>query len=293
MRVLFYGSCNASHLIERDEFGRRVFDRIEEDHQCVSHMCHDVYLNELALDRDIKTADLIITQPIADDYRGKPNLSTNYLLTERKAGTPVVIFPPIRFDAYYPDYGHLHVNGKMITDPEAMHLGGIYQCWKDKRHPIDFIREYVDNPDLFSSDKFEERARLNISETGEREKKCKSYATTYDDVWPLDLTPFYETDHKRIPLTYTTNHPSKHTMFTVGMMINDIVNSTSIGSEINLLANPEADTFGSDRWIIYSSIQKNVDFATSLHPPRIRDKDGREADINFLCNYYYEAYDKL
>lgn len=293
MRILFYGNCNAAFLVEPDEFGLRVFDSIEDDHQYTSYMCQDECLNELALDRDIKAADLIITQPIADDYRDKPNLSTNYLLNERKAGTPVVIFPTIWFDAYYLDYSSLHVNGKLVTKPQNTHLGGIYQCWKSKRQSIDFIREYVNNPDLFSTLEFEERARKNISDTGIREQRCKSYATKYDDVYPLDLTPLYESDYKRIPLTYTCNHPSRQTLFTIGMMINDIVSSTSIGSEINLIANPKADTFAGDRWIIYSSIQKSVDFATSLHPPRIRDGNGRDADIDYLCNYYYDAYDKL
>ena len=293
MKVLFYGNCNVTNLIEPDERGSRIFDRIESDHTCVSYMCHSERLDESMLDGDIKTADLIITQPIDDNYRGKPNLSTRYLLNERKSDTPVIIFPPIWFDAYYLDYTGLHINGKAVTEPENAHLGGIYQCWKNKQDAADFVNNYVNNPDLFSAKQFNEKARQNIESTATRENKCKEYASLHNEVYPVNLTPFYKDEYKTTLLTYTWNHPSKATLLKVATMIREIVNSISIGSEINLNANHNADTFDSHRWIIYSSIQKSVDFAASLHPPSIRRTDGSTADINFLFNSYCKVYDKL
>jgi len=294
MKILFYGSCNATELIKRDSRGRTPISGLSNEAECVSHQCHSVDLDTAQLDSDIRTADFIVTQPVGENYRDNYKLSTKYLLENRKSGTPVVIFPPIRFNAYYLDYSHLYVDGKVITQPEDMHLMGLYETYKRGGGADEFIDSYINNPSLFWVDKYWSRVRNDIEETAKRERKCEAFAASYEDVTPIKLTYFYRDNHKRIPLTYTANHPSKYTMTFVADLVCDAI-AKKFGDRFgsSYTVDPLADPFSSDRWIIYSSIQRCVDFAVALFPPAIRNPDGSEGSIESLFDRYAQAYQTL
>ena len=65
--------------------------------------CYSTTLNEGEFENIISQQDIIISQPISDNYRDKPYLSTNFIINHCKETCKLIIFDSCYFNFYYFD----------------------------------------------------------------------------------------------------------------------------------------------------------------------------------------------
>lgn len=292
MKILFYGSCNAVNLVKPDPVGRCVMN-FDSDVEVVTHQCHDEDLDVRQLQKDIKTADFIVTQPIRSDYRGKRTLGTSNLLAKRKAKTPVAIFPPIVFDAYFPDYSHLFLGGVHITQPLGLHIRGIRDTWEKGEGFDYYLANHVNNPKLYTTRSFADHCVRSLEGIQSRESLISSYRK-HPAVKPVMVMKWIKANYKKIPVAYTVNHPSRHTFAYIGERVAELL-AKGFGDQYKPgnIIDRGADPLCEERFVFYNAIQRQVSFATSLYPPVVRMPDGEFGTLEALFHAYCSAYDEL
>ena len=62
--------------------------------------CYDDNVTQKTFTDRLKTADIIITQPISDNYLGKEFLSTSYVLSNCNLNCKIIILPSYYFQFY-------------------------------------------------------------------------------------------------------------------------------------------------------------------------------------------------
>jgi len=94
MKILFYGNCQLDSLHKKVDW-----EKSEPTGEYIS--CYLTELTEAEFQAKVSSADLIITQPINDNYREKPYLSTRSIINTKKPETRVAMFPSLWFHYYF------------------------------------------------------------------------------------------------------------------------------------------------------------------------------------------------
>jgi hypothetical protein len=97
INVLLYGNCQIGSLSKTLNIKNFKFNNI---------LCWFTNISEEDLLKEIKLANIIITQPINDNYREKTYLSTKFIIDNCNENSIVIIFPSIQLDFYYFDKKH-------------------------------------------------------------------------------------------------------------------------------------------------------------------------------------------
>jgi hypothetical protein len=225
------------------------------------------------IDKIIKQADIIITQPIVDNFRGKSYLSANFLLARKRQDTKVLMFDSIFFDMYYFDIV------KIADSTVNEHYKGLMDCY-NKHLPKDFyIEKYVNNYNLKTKEELEGIANKAILRLEER---FRAALVKYPNVYSFISTSEYiRKNYKHKLLMYSWLHPSKFVLQHVAKQIVLILN---IKSTINYNIDPLA----SSRHIIYKCVQNAVDFNIDDSQPVVIGAVGVEK----IVDKYYKLYEK-
>jgi hypothetical protein len=220
---------------------------------------------------EIKNADIIITQPIRDNYRDVDYLSTSYILANRKETTKIIMFPSLYFPFYYFDTGY---NG--LSKPDDYQYFELIKFYKNNKSLEKFIDDVVNNTEYKTKKELEIIAENNINHLQDREEFIK----LYDNVSLICISEYISNNYKDLLLFYSINHPSKYLLFFVAKRILDEFN---IGySDIIRI-----DPFG-NKCIIYKCIQQITNFDITKHLPYLHG----QTDIKTICQMYYDEYDK-
>ena len=80
VRILLYGNCQVQALIGILSFKQKKRLEGKQNFYYLYIPCFNTNLNKEEFKNIIKDYDIIITQPIKDDYRNKDYLGTNFVL---------------------------------------------------------------------------------------------------------------------------------------------------------------------------------------------------------------------
>ena len=92
MKILFYGNCQINS----------IYHKINLNDSIYIACCSNDY-TENVFNKIINSCDIIITQPINDNYTEKKYLSTNSLINNSNKNCKIVILQCFLFDFYFLD----------------------------------------------------------------------------------------------------------------------------------------------------------------------------------------------
>ena len=82
--ILFLGTCHTDSVMEvMDLGGKEFFYDNQKRYNLYHESLHTTNINKKDFTDLIKKCDVIITQPISDNYRSKDYLNTNYIIENR------------------------------------------------------------------------------------------------------------------------------------------------------------------------------------------------------------------
>jgi len=265
--ILFYGNCQLEKI---------------KDILCLS--CENYNLNfipcfltnytDIEFDWIIKNSDIIITQPISDNYRNKYYLSSNYIVNKCKENAIIIFLNNCHFDFYYFDlfiektYKNYH---KYMIDSIDGNFDHNY-----------YIKKYVKNIDLKTKSELQEIFDKNISNLKTRYRDMFKYVKK--NTYFINIIPFIEKNYKDKLLFYTFNHPTKYLLQFIAL---EIINILDLQDTLDYELDYDLDPFSHDqRCILYSCIQKIVNFDIKKHSPFINNT----SNISDIFNSIKEEY---
>lgn len=190
MLVYVHGNCQALAIARMlapafpqwriefyEVFQPKIIDEIERYHSLVA------------------SADIIIAQPIHAGYRGRDDLSIDWIRSHAKPGTPVVTFPSMYFGGQLvgwtslaiPGYGMPYVDPVLIK----MVLAGL---------SVEQITDAMLSPHLYDGTFIDQEIEASIAEIGRRENA---------DGVDAPLSPFLQEYGRSAQLFHVINHPCR------------------------------------------------------------------------------------
>ena len=274
MEILLYGNCQAQVL-------NTYLTNIPSVSSSVI-TCHTCSLDKVSMIRRIKSADVIITQPIKDNYREVDYLSTKFVIDTARNDTEVILFPSLMAgNIYYTDMVSLDIP---FTTTQFFHRN-LIDYYKNAASVQDYIKDVIHNENLISKEDLELNASRTINAMTQREVSAiKKYKKPI-----IRMAMFIKHNWKKNLLFYMPNHPTKHLY---QHLMNIICDKLDINSKyINLDIDPQS---AGNHMILYSCLNKVVEFdVNSLHGPYLRFKKGfnarnKASGINDYCNDMYK-----
>ena len=166
-------------------------------------------------------------------------------------------------------------DGRYLNEPSPYH----YKCvLENYKNGLDYILEnYVNNESYKSEKELLGLAESSIKELKRREDLMEEYIKINQSVNIIKSSDFISQNYTDKLLFYSMNHPTPPVMQYVALKIKDIL----FLGEINYIFDGLS---GNERGILYSCIQKCVNFALSLHIPRLSEYN-IETTQDIICKY--------
>jgi hypothetical protein len=275
MKVLLYGNCQCWAIKETLQFPNNT--------QVTYISCQDTDIVESDFNNLVSNSDIIVTQPIRDDYRNSTHLSTSYVIATAKKTCTIFIFDSCYFDFYYFDLLYYYHNGDVLNEPFPYHYGGLLHTFKNSLSIDYYVEQYVENKNLKSKDELEDFAKKSLEELYKRYQQNIENYGMYKNVCIISTHDFIKENYTKILLFYSMNHPTKHLIQYICLEIQKQIN-------IECAINYSADVLGgSQKSILYSCIQQMVEFNIRDYPPFCFN----ETTVTGIGQVYYEAYKKI
>jgi hypothetical protein len=271
-KILFYGNCQIASL-------NTILSRNKQFEQSLL-TCWKDFEKEEFLD-SIKRSDVIVTQPIKKNYRGKDYTHTEFILENSTKNTKIIIVPSIYFNFYYFDltYKFFKEGSDFIRlkDPSDYHYHSIIKSYNNNEKIENVFENYIDNENLKSIEELENIANQSIKELVLREDEMLKYKEI-KDCTIITISDFIKNNYKKKLLFYSMNHPSKYIFYYILDQIKQI---------LNIDGNREIDPLRSNyRGILYRCIQKVVEFNIEEEKPKLLDT----SDPRTIVEKYYISY---
>ena len=274
IHLLFYGNCQVEAVEQTLRLDPKVYS-------VRSVSCWLTTIEKVEFTELIAKADIIVTQPIADGYRGLDYLSTPYILRHRKQGSQVFLFDSCHFVFYYFDARYRQWNGTPLHKPISYHYDTMVECYTNRRSVDEYLADCVLNPDFKSSAQLETIAAASLQRLNTKYADNLEHYSG-DGVHILSTHDFIRDNYKERLLFYSMNHPSRHL---IHFICEGFLRFTGLPGSMDY----SIDTLATIQCILYSCVQKNVAFAIADHKPLLLDKT-TERDIASL---YYETYARI
>jgi hypothetical protein len=275
-QTLVYGNCQAG-AIANMICSSSIID-------ACSVYCVETMLTKTEFTDLIKKSDIIITQPIDDDYRGKDYLSTSYILENCNDDCEVVILPSLYFNFYYFDSTTIKLDTfepPHLIEPVAYHYTEMMSAYIYGLSVNEYINNYVNNIDFRTKSELISIATDSISILRGKEQDSRKYAKLHRNVKFVNASDYIENNYKNKLLFYSVNHP---TYFLLSHIVATIFKCVALDTtDVNL----KLDPLSNNKLLLYSCIQKAVDFDITEHKPKMKEY----TEVASICNKYYEAYE--
>ena len=270
-RILFFGNCQPAAIMRCLNLNKSYITHYEA--------CHLSTLNKKEFTTLIKEQDIIITQPIAQNYRNSEYFNTKYVINNTNG--IVIIFNSCYFDFYYPDLKYIKHNDKTLSAPIDYHYQYMIDYYKRGNTIQSYLDNCVNNPDLISQKSLLERATKSINELRNRDTDIRKELCTRGNVYFISICDYIEKNYREKLLFYSMNHPSKYLLQYICDHIITILNiNNSIDYSIDPLNNP--------RCILYKCVERAVRFKF--------DNDSLTCnltDTSSITKLYFDTYDKI
>ena len=261
MKVLLYGNCQCWAILQIIQ---------HPDIKIKNVLCHSTDLTKKEFDKEIKFADIIITQPIRENYRNKEYLSTSYVIKNANKNAEIILFPSLMAgNIYYFDaISNESVKQAMTTQFTHETLVNYYMGGgTDVNY---FNTNFVSNKKLLTNKQLESNAQNVIGELKLREDEAiKQYCLPF-----IPMSHFIEDNYKNNLLFYMPNHGTSHLYQYLAQKICEKVGINL--DSIDLKKDPQQQ---GNRMIVYSCLENIVKFDTSkCLPPKLILADKSNVD---------------
>lgn len=294
--------CVSQFLLSNSDFSENYYYlSIKNIHLMDNDDLDDLYENILPI------LDLIIIQPISDNYKNNSRYSTKSILKKVDDSCIKILFPSLYFDFYHPFLCYIYDKNKpgwKLDKPYDYHDKNIlnyyienYYNYKEKEenntdefndscitHYSDLLLNHfknclIDN-DICDETFLIDRFKKNIDNLKKREDNYKNF--TISNTHLIKSSKFISNNYIKNLLFYSINHPTKY-------LFHYISDSILIILRIQLERYPEnLDPLKSLIIPIYSCVQKIVKFDVSEY------QNFQHYDIilneNDIMNSYIESY---
>jgi hypothetical protein len=273
-KILFYGNCQAEAIcktlnLDSNKYETRLIK------------CYEDNIIQQSFTDILKNMDIIITQPISDNYLGKEYLSTSYILRNSNPNCKVIILPSYHFNFYYFDC----IYNRKIAGPSDYHYANMIECYKQGKSVDDYLEHYANNPHLKSKEELEKMADECIKELDDRYNDSQKYKTIHANVVTLPISKFIQENYKRTLLFHTINHPTKDLFHHV---CHEILNILHIENTMDYWSDFLAHTI---RSIMYKCLEQVLDFGRPA--PLIDYNAAYHHDVKGVTQFYYKRYEQL
>jgi hypothetical protein len=280
MNILFYGNCQSDAIARTFNFHTDNIFNI---------CCYNTDISKEDFTSLIGKCNIIITQPILNDYRNVAYLSTSYIIENAKKDCKIIIFDSCWFHLYYFDHTVTPNKRKNLMVPNPYHYNMMIEYYDKCYSEEDFINNCVNNEELKTTAELEVIVKNSINEL---KLRYKDYTTRYkgDNIYYICTAEFIQNNYKENLLFYTPNHPSK---YLIQFICKEILKIMQI--EDKNIINYNYDKFYySVRCILYKCIQKMVNFDITKHTAyTINHSSSYGLDNYTMTKLYYDAYKKL
>jgi hypothetical protein len=300
LNILFYGTCQSK--------GIKDVLNLSENYYIQYHIqCYSTNISKEDFNNILNICDIIITQPIPDNYRDKDYLSTTYIINNCKKDCKVLIYQRQYFNFYYYNTIYYKFKDDVLHIPNDYHYGHMIEYYKKNKNVDDFMNEIVFNMNLKSKDDLESIANESIQYLVERDKdivnkyikntmnlskhsedkELLSVANAIDNtsksnILYVSVVQYIKDNYKNKLLFYSMNHPTKVLLQYVAQ---EIVTKLNLKNSINY----QIDPLNEPKCIIYSCIQNALNFNIFNENVQLCDKH----DIKSIVNLYYDTYNSI
>jgi hypothetical protein len=261
MKILLYGNCQTYSILKTLNLDKDIIiNNIE---------CFKTDIKEDEFKTLINTSDIIITQPISDNYRDKIYLSTSYILQNKNNNCKVIMFDSCYFNFYYFDLCYKHVNvlpndynielnkdgdyvnfndfdlsykyynKNILHNPIDYHYNEMINCYKHNKNINYYIHNIVNNIDLKEKEELEHIAIDSLNNLYNRYISNKKLYNI-NNIYYIPTYKYIKENYKNKLLFYSMNHPSKYLIQYICEQIIDILQlSNTIDYTIDILDNPK------------------------------------------------------
>jgi hypothetical protein len=226
----------------------------------------------------VKNSEIIVTQPIHDNYKNVDYLSTNYIINNANKNAKIIIFDNCYFNFYYFDLTYSYFNNKLLQTPIDYHYNKMMECYKENYSENYYIENYVNNENLKNSDELEIIAENGLIELKNRYDYSKTQYN-FENVHIISVYEFIKNNYKDKLLFYSMNHPTKYVLEYV---CEEIIKELNFPNTIDY----SIDTFNGIKCILYKCIQKAVNFNINDYSPLTQNATCSEE----ITKLYYNNY---
>lgn len=223
--------------------------------------------------------DLIIIQPIHQDFNGNIKYSSKTILNNTKQDCISILVPSLYFDFYHPYLCYLNgVSGK-IQEPIDYHdkiLIKLYLVYKESSNQY-IIDKYMNifNNEIFINDlMINDNLTLALINIEERENNFKNYIV--NNTKCIYCYNFIKNTYQNNLLFYSVNHPSKYLL---SYLSDEILKFLNISSEIYP---NDLDPFNNLIIPVYNCLKNVLKFDINIYNNMCNDTE--------LYNKYIDIY---
>lgn len=261
------GNCQADPLSQFLNTNKNFVDNYKYIPLKAIYIMNEEELDNLYLNI-LSTLDLIIIQPISDNYNNNHKYSTKSILKNTKKECIKIIIPSLYFDFYHPYLIYINEKnkyGNSLTMPFDYHDKNILNAYvENKKNNINDISQLITNiidkySNIVSCNNESDDEYLNnlfyknISTLIKRENNYYEYKFL-ENIHFIYSSQFITDKYKDKLLFYTINHPTKYLFQYISSSILDIL-------KIKIEEYPEnIDPLKSLIMPVYSTLQKKVYF---------------------------------
>lgn len=242
-KILIYGNCQT----------QAINGIVSSDYYDLEQItCHTTDINEYTFKNKIQSADVIITQPISDDYRETKHLSLKFILDTAKVNSKIIVFPSLFGGCYYPDViYHKDLSGNKVETPCDYHYRTMIKYFLENKSQNQFMDEIVNNENFMSTEEIDDFANSLLNRIEKSESTCKN---RFPSIHLIRCANFVKNEWKNKLLFYAINHGTKYMYQYVAENINFLLNGKL---NINYEKDPH---YNLNRHIVYSCVSEVLNF---------------------------------
>lgn len=273
VNVLFYGNCQVYAILK--------ILNLPKKYNLFHIECWKNNIDEEYFRNTIINSDIIITQPIKDNYRDVNYLSTSYIIKHKNNNCILLLFDSCYFNFYYFDLTYKNFNNNLLRKPIDYHYNKMIECYNNNNSIEHYITKYVNNLDLKTYEELDELAQNSLNELHNRYIENKEKYNE-NNIFIISTYEYIKDNYKDKLLFYSMNHPSKYVLQYLCEKINNILQiPNTINYDIDPLNNP--------RCILYKCISKNVHF--DVNNDNVLTLNNK--DIIQITQMYFDTYKEI
>ena len=179
--ILFYGNCQCNAI--------KLILNLPSYYKIFTIECFSTTIESDEFTNIIKKSDIIITQPIIDNYRNKEYLSTKYIINNKNDNCKVILFNPFYFNYYYFDLTYKKINNnEVLKIPIDYHYNDMITCYKLDLPIEKYFEYYVDNIYYKNNDDLDKLADESFIELDNRYKyMIDEYVTNNINIFMINI----------------------------------------------------------------------------------------------------------